>query len=322
MRTATRSATTISLLAVLALCTRSSNAQNALAHLKFPTRAFLVEGGSIALQAGVMQNPDVERLPFGKFRYPTRYFVTVMNETGGPVWAEIEWRFPGEKPKPYKGSRIDPGETSWFWWNTWGVSTEKPINIRISVYSDERLTSKIGSEETFMLFDAGKDKEEFLRSFSGDVWSALREPESRKRSPRRGVMWSGWPEMGHVAKNVQGTLADAELQGDIQLLLWKEESKQHRDCKHETVRAEPAPLESSAIITGMLAAGGTTATAAQNLLERARDPVQQGVVHLERWVMGSCGILTTYEVLLMPSPGAGTDIIIKKAAEETAAQKP
>jgi len=115
-----------------------------------------------------------------------------------------------------------------------------------------------------------------------------------------------------AAKNIPGTRADAELQADIQLLLWREESKEHRDCLHETLRVQSLPLDSSVVIIEMLTAGGSPATAAQNLLQAARDTTPgDGMVHLERWVVKSCDTVTTYQVLLMPAAAGGTDIIVR-----------
>lgn len=64
------------------------------------------------------------------------------------------------------------------------------------------------------------------------------------------------------------------------------------------------------------------AKAARNLLEKVRDAPQGGVVRHERWVMKSCGVGTTYEVLLTPARRGGTDIIVQAVAHDTTAQKP
>jgi hypothetical protein len=178
--------------------------------------------------------------------------------------------------------------------------SDAPINIRIAVFADEARTRHLGSEETFLLF-TNAERETFLKT-------AFREG--------RNTLMTGWPEMGHPDQNVPGTLADAELQTDIQLLLWKEESKQHRDCTHESSRAEPAPADSSSIIAAMLAGDSAAATSARNLLERSRDTGQTGLVRLERWYVRSCDALTAYEVLLLASPGGGTDIIVRQAGEQ------
>jgi hypothetical protein len=269
---------------------------------QLPARAFLVEGGAVALHAGVMRNFDVPPGPSGESRYPTKYFVTVTNEAKGPVWADLEWRFPGDRPHLESGGRLEPGQSRDFLKAAWGVIEEQPLDIRISIYSDEGRTHKIGSEDTFLRF--GKhDTEAFLENF----W---------RSKPQRYRIVSGWPEMVPLRDTVPGAIGSAKVQRSIQLLLWKEESKQHRDCKHEIVRVEPAPLDSSVVLTHMLATGGAAADAARTLLRAGPDTLEQGAAHLERWVLQSCGVVTTYQVLRMTPPGEEPQIIAHKVAEE------
>jgi len=290
----------------LALLPKSSGAQSALGYFPIPTRAFVVEGGSIGLQAGVMRNREVQAGSAGESRHPTKYFLIVRNETDAIVMVTVEWQFPGEDWKRGGASPIERGKDLAFWQNKLGVIADTNINVRVTVYAARTPLTQIGSEETFLLFTSA-EREEFLAA---------------NFSEGRNSMMTGWPEMGRPATNIPGTLADAELQTDIQLLLWKEESKQHRSCKHEAQRVEPAPLDSSAIIAGMLAEGGKAAKVAQRVVQRARDTAQQAAVRLERWTMGSCGVATTYEVLEMPSRGGGTDIIVRRAAEDTTTRRP
>jgi hypothetical protein len=262
----------------------------------FPTRAFLVEGGAIALQAGVMRDPQVQPMPIGKFKYPTVYFVTVSNETRAPVWVDLEWQFPGDKPHQTKGKRLDLGGSFMFSRSTFGVIDGEPINLRFLVYTDDGRSNKIGSEETFMQFEKA-DKEAFIKNFSKSHGLAL---------------ISGWPEMGAVADSVPGTIADAKLQRDVQLLLWKEESKYHRDCKHEVRGAEPASLDSSATLAAMLMVDSAEAA---RLLARTQDTTPAGRVQFEHWRVKSCDFQTTYEVLLQGSPSGGTDFAVRKVPE-------
>jgi hypothetical protein len=266
--------------------------QDTLGPSRLPTRAFLVQGGSIALQAGVMRNPDIQPLPIGKFRYPTRYFITVMNETAVPVWVDVEWQFPEEKPKTWKGKRLESGRSFATWRTAFSVMEDQPIHLRFAVYSDEAHTTQIGAEDTFMRF-AKSEKEAFLKNFSRSQGLPL---------------ISGWPELGAFADSVPGTLADSRLQGDIQLLVWKEESKLHRDCTHEMLGAEATPLDGSALLTTMRR---TDSVAAAQLLLRAQDPAAEHPVRLERWRVRSCETITTYEVLFSAAAGGGTDLLVR-----------
>jgi hypothetical protein len=75
------------------------------------------------------------------------------------------------------------------------------------------------------------------------------------------------------------------------------------------------PLDSSAVIGEMLAAGGRPVTTARNLVQAARDTAHpEGVLYLERWVVKSCDTVTSYQVLLTPAAGGGTDLIVRREA--------
>lgn len=113
---------------------------------QLPQRAFVVTGGSIALEAGVTPDPQQRPLPIGKYRYPTRYLVRVINETEGPVWVDLEWGFPGERPKLQKSSRVESRRAFSSSRSSFGIVSPEPINLRFTVYSDEGRTMTIGSE--------------------------------------------------------------------------------------------------------------------------------------------------------------------------------
>lgn len=290
----------------LLLDPRSGDAQSTVGFFPIPTRAFVIGSGSIGLQSGVMRNRAVTPGDSGLARYPSRYFLVVRNETDSVVAIGVEWQFPGEDWKKGGLTGLVPGQDMAFWQDKLGVIADTAINVRVSVFAGRNSPTKIGSEETFLRFTS-TERDEFLRV-------AFEQGHQ--------TMMTGWPEMGHPADSIPGTQSDAQLTSDIQLFLWKEESKQHRDCKHETVRATPAVLDSSSIIAGMLASGGRPASAARNLIKKAHQGRERDVPHLEYWVMASCGDSTTYEVLLAPAR-RGTDIIVRRAARDsTAQQKP
>jgi hypothetical protein len=300
--------TTARIYLCLTLCctlARPGDAQSAIGFFPIPTRAFVVGGGSIGLQSGVMRNRAVHPADSGLARYPTRYFLVARNETDSVIAVGVEWQFPGEDWKKGGQTALVPGQDMAFWQDKLGVFADTAINVRVSVFAATNPPTKIGTEETFLRFTS-TERDGFLRV-------AFEQGQQ--------TMMTGWPEMGHPADSVPGTQADAELQSDIQLFLWKEESKQHRDCKHEAVRATPAVLDSSSIIAGMLAAGDRPASAARNLVKQAHQGRDREVPHLEYWVMTSCGDVTTYEVLLAPAR-QGTDIIVRQAVRDSTAQKP
>lgn len=294
------------LLTGLVLHPQRDDAQSSVGYFPIPTRAFVIEGGFIGLQSGVMRNPKVEPAAEGDARYPVRYFLMTRNETQAPVVLGVEWQFPGEEWKKGGQTGILPGKDMAFWQDKLGLLADTAINVRVTVWAAKTPLTVIGSEETLLRFSSA-ERDAFL---------------SVVFAQGKSTMMTGWPEMGHPASEIPGTQAGAELQNDIQLLLWKEESKQHRDCRHETVVVTPARLDSSAVIADMLAAGGDPAKAARKLVQQASNPNKSGVVRLERWVMKSCDSVSTYEVLLAPAKRGGTDIIVHTAARDTTTHRP
>lgn len=293
-------------LVALLLDSQPGHAQSAIGFFPIPTRAFVVGSGSIGLQSGVMRNRAVSPGDSGLARYPTRYFLVVRNETDSAVVVGIEWQFPGEDWKKGGLTALVRGQDMAFWQDKFGVIADTAINVRVSVFSGSATPPvKIGSEETSLRFTSS-ERDGFLRV-------AFEQGQQ--------TMMTGWPEMGHPADSIPGTQSDAQLTSDIQLFLWKEESKQHRDCRHEALRATPAVLDSSTIIAGMLATGGRAASAARNLIKKAHQGRDREVPHLEYWVIASCGDSTTYEVLLAPAR-RGTDIIVHRTVRDSPSGKP
>jgi hypothetical protein len=259
-----------------------------------PARAFVVEGGSIGLTAGVMRNTEVARGPFGKLKYPTKYFIIATNETQAPVWIDIEWGFDEkEPPEKLSSKEVKPGEPYMVWRNTFGVVWDRDITVNVKVCADEARTKSLGVESTAMYFSEKEDKKGFQKSF--DSTSAL-------------PVISGWKEMKHPGGPVEGTSADATLQNDIRLLLWKEESKRHRDCMHDMVRAEGYQPDSSANFARM----------SEDLRKSGADLVAHGKAHFEKWMVKSCGTISSYEVLILTSAEGGTDFRVEKIGEQPA----
>jgi len=298
MRTATAAVTTTTALIALALCPGWIEAQYPFCYLPLPTRAFVVEGGAIALQAFVTPNREARPGTSGDARYPTGYVLIVRNETGRTLWATVDWRFPGEEWKSRDANKMNAGDCTVSLHNRLGVVADTPIQVRIAVYGDKKRGRTLGVEEASLLFTAA-EREQFLEAYAAGG----------------NTLMTGWPEMGHPATDVPGTIADADLQADIQLLIWKEESKAHRDCTHEALRAEAAPLDTSAVVRAMLAEAQTARArrAERAARQNQRRDTAQAVVRLERWFMRSCDALTTYLALLVPTPDiGGTDVVVRR----------
>jgi hypothetical protein len=84
----------IRFLGLLILGAGPAGGQAPLCDLPLPTRAFVVEGGAIALRAFVARNGDVRPGASGDARYPTAYILIVTNETDHAVWAGVDCRSP------------------------------------------------------------------------------------------------------------------------------------------------------------------------------------------------------------------------------------
>jgi hypothetical protein len=106
--------------------------------------------------------------------------------------------------------------------------------------------------------------------------------------------------------DVPGTATDSVLQADITRKLFAEESKLHKECEHDVLKAEPYRQNDRSIISAEM--GGK----AQELEKRLR---AKGDMLVEKWFLQSCDAMNVYEVLLLRS-GTGTDIMVKKLDSE------
>jgi hypothetical protein len=111
--------------------------------------------------------------------------------------------------------------------------------------------------------------------------------------------------MPHPKGDIPGTATDADLQEDIQFSLWKEESKQYRDCNHETQRAESADDKVNTV-----AASSMSETGERN------EPVSKSLnVLREFWWVRSCDVTSKYEVLLAESSDGAAEITATRIGE-------
>ena len=264
-----------------------------------PTRAVDIEGGSIAIQAGVMGDPIRPPLPFGKMKYPVRYFVNLFNETDRTIWYQIHWYFPHKskdklKQKSGPVQKLETGQGGRLWWAKYGVVPDKDHPLKIIISTDEEQKGILHTEETHMYF-ATADVDVFKERFDDFV------SQGGGRLP----LVSGWFEMTYPKTDIPGTVADGDLQSDIQYSLWKEQSKKQRDCEHETLRVESDDEEQSNVAVGLAVAtveGDMQAPGPRNVLR-------------EYWVIRSCEVTSKYEVLLAESSDGGAEIIVTKIGD-------
>jgi hypothetical protein len=105
--------------------------------------------------------------------------------------------------------------------------------------------------------------------------------------------------------DVPGTATESVLQADITRLLFAEESKLHKECEHDVLKADAyKATEPSVIVIEM----EISPALAKSL--RAKD-----LMLVEKWFLKSCETVNIYEVLLWKS-GTGTDIMVKKLDSE------
>lgn len=261
-----------------------------------PTRAISIEGGSVAVQAGVMGDPARPPFPFGKMKYPVRYFVNLLNETDRIIWYQIHWYFPHKskdklKQKSAPVQMLDAGQQRRSWYAKFGIVADKEYPLKIIFSTDEEQKDILHTEETHMYFETS-DINYFMASFDDFV-------SQRSRSL---PMIFGWLEMPAPEADVLGTVADANLQSDIQYSLWKEQSKKYRDCEHETLRAESVDDENSAEAVSEVGERDKLASKSQHVLR-------------EFWLVRSCDVTSKYEVLLSESSDGAAEIKVTKIGE-------
>lgn len=270
-----------------------------------PQKAFQIEGGIASVRAGVMPNTDAQgALPIGKLKYPTRYFVEISNESPYPIWLDAVWDFPdAKKDKPTKSKAIKSKKvptqgTYWFYWDKLGVIVDQPIVVEIRVYADEKRTTPVGSQVAELLFDQ-RNVDVFLANFPSPF-------KNQTEQQRQAALISGWYDIPKPRTDIPGSAADAVLQGDIQLSIWKVDSMQRWTCEREVMAADLVPVDESRILSGMPADDLQTASTEQS----------EGKLGVERWTVRSCGEDRVYEVLLSASPSGGTDIMVVEMTAE------
>jgi hypothetical protein len=254
-----------------------------------PERALAIPGGVIAVQGGVMRDPERPTLPFGKLRYPTRYIALLLNETQTPVWIEIDLQLPDKKKKTQPGFGPIPGGKSWmWWWSSFGVAWDEPIPLKITIYADEGRRTKLASEETSLFFESA-DKKEFL----SDAPAVGRGQVAVR-------MLTGWREIHKSDCRAEGSVADATLRWDVCLKIWKLESVDRHECRHEIASAERLAAD--------LARPPTQAS--DELGSKIEKFKEKGLLVVEKWSVKSCDAVVPYEVMMLKSPEGGADFLV------------
>ncbi len=116
----------------------------------------------------------------------------------------------------------------------------------------------------------------------------------------------GFQEMD-LSDAVPGTMADAKLMEDIQLLLWKIQSKDHWDCTHVVQGAKQYDPNDAPNFENMSEEGKT-------LIEKGQERAD---IRFEVWQIESCDSISKYLVLMGKLPTGGTDLMAVKLGEET-----
>lgn len=268
-----------------------------------PQKAFNVEGGMISVSGGVMPNPEAPAsLPIGKLKYPTRYFLKLVNESPYPIWLDAAWTFPNTnkdkaaKAKTVRGQKVPPNGNYWFYADKLGVIANQAIMIEIKAWSDEKRTQLSGSQMAELYF-AQPDIDHFLANFPNPF-------KSQAGKDLEAVVISGWHDLPLARTDVPGTLSDARLQTDIQSSIWKADSQRRWSCEREVLHATPISIDESRILSRL----------PDEAQKQARRDQAENTLLAESWAVRSCGQELVYEVLLSASKTGGTDVMVFEAS--------
>jgi hypothetical protein len=245
-----------------------------------PSRAFDVKSGSVQIQGGLLGLSDDVLL-----------FMVLENDTKQTIWAEVEFRLPetGELLQGFE--KIAKSDTAMYRFHVPKITWDTEYPFTVSVFEDKKRKTPLGMEESYFFFEGDEDREVF-------------EDLRHELPPGQATVINGFRELRipSLTAEVPGTTADSLLQADITRKLFAEESKSHKECEHDVLRAEPYERSDPSIIAAGM--GGQ----AQELEGRLR---AKGDMLVEKWTLQSCDAVNVYEVLLLRS-GAGADIIVKK----------
>ena len=251
---------------------------------ELPSRAFEIESGSVEMQGGLLGSTDEVML-----------FMTVANRTGKTIWTEVAFQVPESDKGLQEFVKIKSGRTHMYRWPVSNIVWDTEYPFTVSVFKDKKRKKPLGTEESFFFFEGDDDRGAFeeLRS---------------KLPPGAASVFNGFRELTtpSLSAEVSGTAAGSKLQADIIRRLFTEESKLHKECKHAVLKAEPYGANDPSLITAEMG------EKAQELEGRLRS---KGDMLVEKWLVESCNLINSYEVLLTRSPAGGTDIMVQKIVE-------
>lgn len=295
--------------AVLALCLFNVTGVAAAAELNYwnflPTRVLDIEGGSVSFQSAVIVDTRGQLANPALQSYPTKYILSVTNESASPIWVKAEWRVPGEKPFPSSG-KLSVNEFGVFFVKIKKVLWNTPIPIKVTIYADEKNTRKLGDRDISLLFrEEPEEKAAFLESAKRVNTVMEKMAFAQGKAPWIPVL-PGFQEMVDMSKPVPGTAADEKLTEDIRLLLWKNQSRSYWDCEHEVLGAhiiDPADTEQFE-------------TLGEDDKQRINEGRTRGDISFEEWRVKSCNSIASYLVLMgRDVENGGTDVMAVKISD-------
>lgn len=267
-----------------------------------PARVLEIKGGAVAFQSAVivdtrrpLENPMFQD-------YPTKYILPITNESDFLIWIEVEWRVPGEEPFMSFG-KLKPKHYGVFYRKIKDIVWNTPIPVRAAIYADKNKTSPLGERDIVLQFQGGKEKELFMQTAKEVNSMTTKMGAAHGRNVGMPLL-PGFQEM-NLSKSVPGTAADQKLTENIQLLLWKNQSRQYWDCTHEILGAKK-------FVPGKTAKFKNITIKDKNLIEEG---LARGDISFEKWQVRSYDNVSTYLVLMGRSPTGGTDLVAIKIEE-------
>ena len=125
-----------------------------------PTRVLNIDGGSVEFQSALIVDAR-QPLKNPMFQdYQTKYILPTTNKSNHPIWIEVEWRVPGEKPFVSFG-KLKPNQFGEFYWKVEDIVWNTPIPVKVEIYADEDKAKVLGMDDIVLQFPEGKDKKQF-----------------------------------------------------------------------------------------------------------------------------------------------------------------
>jgi len=264
----------IAALLVMALIPRPAVAQD------FPAKSVDVAGGSLKMQGGVLGTKKEVLL-----------FLIVINQTPQTIWVDVKFFVPGSDKPLTDLAKVGKGDGNMFKWSLGDVAWDTDYPFTVSVFEDKKRTKPRGELTEKFFFESATDRKPFE-----DARGTL-PPEGATAVDGFRIEKAEVTEAG-----IEGTSADATLQGDVSARISAEEAKEKKDCDHQVLRAEPYAPDEKSLVAAQMGDRG---------LEMEASLRAKGKMVVERWFVKSCADTSAYEVLILRS-GDGTDIRVQR----------